>query len=94
MLASAWKIVADTLHDLEDEGLSDNNVKTQLKNNEALRSKYLFLYHFVTIVVKMMQERFSVLATTTRIGCLFVDAMPSNYIFSTLCTVLQDQNQR
>lgn len=66
MLASAWKIVSDTLHDLEDEGLTDLNVNTQLKNNAALRSKYLFLYHFVTALVKMTQERFSVLATTTR----------------------------
>lgn len=66
MLASAWKIVADTLHDLEDEGLTDLNVKTLLKNNEALRSKYLSLFHFVNILVGMTQERFSVLATTTR----------------------------
>ncbi|KAJ7268689.1 hypothetical protein B0H12DRAFT_61164 [Mycena haematopus] len=65
MLASAWKIVADTLHDLEDEGLDDSNVKTLLKKNEALRSKYLFLYHFVNTLVGMTQERFSVLATTT-----------------------------
>ncbi|KAJ7902148.1 hypothetical protein B0H14DRAFT_1271645 [Mycena olivaceomarginata] len=65
MLASAWKIVADTLHDLEDEGLTDLNVKTLLKNNEALRSKYLSLFHFVNILVGMTQERFSVLATTT-----------------------------
>ncbi|KAF7361625.1 hypothetical protein MVEN_00505800 [Mycena venus] len=65
MLASAWKIVADTLHDLEDEGLTDLNVKTMLKNNESLRSKYLSLYHFVNILVKLTQERFSVLATTT-----------------------------
>jgi hypothetical protein len=66
MLASAWKIVADTLHDLEDEGLTDLNVKTLLKNNEALRAKYLSLFHFVNILVGMTQERFSVLATTTR----------------------------
>ena len=66
MMASAWKIVADTLHDLKDEGLEHRSVKTQLKNNEALRSKYLFLYHFLNVVVGMMQERFSVLATTTR----------------------------
>ncbi|KAJ6500171.1 hypothetical protein C8R47DRAFT_1211730 [Mycena vitilis] len=65
MLASAWKIVSDTLHDLEDEGLDDSAVKMQLKNDAAIRSKYLFLFHFVNTLVKMTQERFSVLATTT-----------------------------
>ncbi|KAK7005784.1 hypothetical protein R3P38DRAFT_3214731 [Favolaschia claudopus] len=65
MLASAWKIVSDMLHDLEDEGVTDLNVKTMLKNNEALRNKYLALFHFVATLVSMTQERFSVLATTT-----------------------------
>lgn len=66
MLASAWKIVSDTLHYLEDEGVTDQNVRTQLKNNQEIRSKYVFVYNFVNTLVKMIQERFSVLATTTR----------------------------
>ncbi|KAF7305999.1 hypothetical protein HMN09_00754400 [Mycena chlorophos] len=67
MLASAWKIVADALHDLEDLGLTDDvDVKVQLKNNSTLRSKYIAIFHFVThTLLKFFQERFSVLATTT-----------------------------
>ncbi|KAJ7647049.1 hypothetical protein FB45DRAFT_892185 [Roridomyces roridus] len=66
LLASAWRIVSDTLHDLEDENLPDAaEAQLHLKRDEALRNKFVFLYQFVSSLVKMTQERFSVLATTT-----------------------------
>ncbi|KAF7315679.1 hypothetical protein MIND_00083500 [Mycena indigotica] len=67
MLAAAWKLVADTVHDLEDMGLRDDmDIKTQLKNDPELRIKYIALYTFVVnTLVKFLQDRFSVLATTT-----------------------------
>ncbi|TFK44345.1 hypothetical protein BDQ12DRAFT_672818 [Crucibulum laeve] len=64
MLASAWKIIKDTLHDLQKQGISDKNVKLKLKNDPALRDRYLVLYDIVNVLVNMSQARFSVLATT------------------------------
>jgi hypothetical protein len=66
LLASAWKIVLDTLYELGEDGLSDKTVKMQLKNDESLRSRYLVLYDMVNVLVNTSQAKFSVLATTTR----------------------------
>ncbi|KAJ7072063.1 hypothetical protein C8F01DRAFT_1102364 [Mycena amicta] len=67
MLASAWKLVADTLQDMEDLGMNDDvDIKVQLLRDLDLRAKYLAVYHFLDhTLVKFLQERFSVLATTT-----------------------------
>jgi hypothetical protein len=66
MLASAWRIVSETLNGLAIDGLTDKNVKTKLKNDPNLRARYLVLFDIVKILVKMDQDRFSVLATTAR----------------------------
>ncbi|KAF8973070.1 hypothetical protein BDZ97DRAFT_1779193 [Flammula alnicola] len=64
MLASAWKIVSDTMNGLVIDGLTDKNVKLKLKNNPDMRDRYLVLYDLVNVLVEMSQDRFSVLATT------------------------------
>jgi hypothetical protein len=66
LLASAWKIVSDTLHELAQEGLTDEKIKMQLRNNESLRARYLVLYDMATVLVNLSQAKFSLLATTTR----------------------------
>jgi hypothetical protein len=66
LLASAWKIVMETLHELARDGLTDETIKIQLKNNQKLRARYLVLYDMVTELVNLSQAKFSVLATTTR----------------------------
>ncbi|CAA7261735.1 unnamed protein product [Cyclocybe aegerita] len=65
MLASAWKIVSETLNNLAVDGLSDKNVKLKLKNDVDMRDRYLVLYDMVNTLVDVSQDRFSVLATTT-----------------------------
>jgi hypothetical protein len=66
MLASAWKIVSDTLNEFAVEGLTDKNAKLQLKSNPDMRERYLILCDMVDVLVKMNQDRFAVLATTAR----------------------------
>ncbi|KAL1744793.1 hypothetical protein HDZ31DRAFT_63775 [Schizophyllum fasciatum] len=63
LLASAWKIAADTLALLAQEGLDDRSVKNQLKSNEKMRSRYLVLFDMVGHLVDMSQAKFAVLAT-------------------------------
>ncbi|KAF5380464.1 hypothetical protein D9615_004625 [Tricholomella constricta] len=65
MLASAWKLVSETLAQLTIDGLTDGTVKSQLKNNASMRTRYLVLYDLVRILVNISQSKFSVLATTT-----------------------------
>ncbi|KAG7098800.1 hypothetical protein E1B28_000705 [Marasmius oreades] len=66
MIASAWKLVADSLCELEEDGLSNKQVVQQLSNNQELRSRYLALYDVIDTLVKLNQTKFAVLATTTR----------------------------
>lgn len=66
MLASVWKIVSDSLKQLAKDGLTDQNVKQKLRDVPDLRERYLVLRHIVDVLVKMNQNKFSVLATTTR----------------------------
>jgi hypothetical protein len=65
MLASAWKIIYESLLELQAVGLEDRTAKTQLKNSANLRSQYLVLYDMVNYLVDTNQVKFSVLATTT-----------------------------
>jgi hypothetical protein len=57
--------VAEALHELARDGLTDKMIKMQLKNNHKLRARYLALYDMVTELVNLSQAKFSVLATTT-----------------------------
>ncbi|KAF9263366.1 hypothetical protein L218DRAFT_959393 [Marasmius fiardii PR-910] len=65
MIASAWKLVADSLCELEEAGLSNKQVVQQLSNNPELRPRYLALYDMIDTLVKLNQTKFAVLATTT-----------------------------
>ncbi|KAF9010573.1 hypothetical protein BDQ17DRAFT_1346459 [Cyathus striatus] len=65
MLASAWKIVRDTLHGLEIQGLGDKNVRSKLKSEENLRDRYLAAYEMVGVLVNISQSIVAHLATTT-----------------------------
>jgi hypothetical protein len=66
MLASAWKLVLDTLGELQEDGLGDRTAQADLKKHEDLRSRYLVLYDMVGKLIEIGQNKFSVLATTTR----------------------------
>ena len=65
LLASAWKIVADNLFDLQLTGVSDDTVVYKLRDEE-FRSQYLVLYDMVNMLVNLCQHKFSVLAATSR----------------------------
>ncbi|KAG6813367.1 hypothetical protein H0H92_011633 [Tricholoma furcatifolium] len=64
MLASAWKLVCETLAQLAVHGVTDASIKSQLKNNQGLRARYLVLYDLVNDLINISQSKFSVLATT------------------------------
>jgi hypothetical protein len=64
-LASAWHIVRNSLRTLQNDGLMDDKIKSQLAKSEHLRSHYLVLYDIVNVLVNISQAKFSVLATTT-----------------------------
>ena len=66
MQASAWRLAFKTLCELEAAGLDDTVIRQQLKNDVAIRSRYLILYDLVNLLVNMSQQKFSVLAITTR----------------------------
>jgi hypothetical protein len=66
MVASAWKIVLDSLRALEKFGLSDATAHIQLQKDQGLLSRYLVVCDLVSNLVDLGQKKFSVLATTTR----------------------------
>ena len=68
MLASAWKIVSETLNGFAVNGVRDENIKSKLKSDSTLRERYLLLGDMVKTLVELGQKRFSVLATTARIS--------------------------
>ncbi|KAG6860761.1 hypothetical protein C0995_007793 [Termitomyces sp. Mi166 len=65
MLASAWKLVSQTLAQLALDGVTDTSIKSQLNNNASIRTRYMALYELVNELVEISQSKFSVLATTT-----------------------------
>ncbi|TFK54510.1 hypothetical protein OE88DRAFT_1676255 [Heliocybe sulcata] len=58
--ASAWKLVRDTLHELDEEGLRDSTARNQIRRDEHIRSLYLVLYDLVNELIKIYQSKFSV----------------------------------
>ena len=66
MLASAWNLVLETLFELGQAGLDDRSVKSQLKNDDTIRSYFLVLHDIVNVIVEAGQANFAVLTTTTR----------------------------
>jgi hypothetical protein len=71
MLASAWKIVSETLNSFAVNGVRDENIKSKLTSDPTLREQYLVLRNIVNTLVELSQNRFSVLATTTRRSIFF-----------------------
>jgi hypothetical protein len=72
MLASAWKIVSETLNNFTVNGVRDENIKSKLKSDPILREQYLLLCDMVNMLVEVSQNKFSVLATTARTSVSFL----------------------
>jgi hypothetical protein len=64
MLASAWKIVRDRLEVLEQKGIDNSKVRSQLSNKPDLRQEYLAVWDVLHALIDALQARFSVLAAT------------------------------
>lgn len=92
MLASAWRLVGDTLRELSEAGVQDTTVKTYLGKDANIRAKYLVLYDIVNIVAQAGQSKFALLATTARKQSSFVPTVQkqtySSCRISTLLPVL------
>ncbi|KAF8444599.1 hypothetical protein L210DRAFT_978319 [Boletus edulis BED1] len=65
LVASGWRLVADTLRDLQNSGLNDATARAQLQSDDSLRSRYLVLCDIIGTLVDLGQAHFSILATTT-----------------------------
>lgn len=73
LLAGAWRIVRKVLKDLQATGLSDIDVRTQLRMSKKLRSRYLVLFDIITMLARMGQQRVAnVAAATGTFLCLIV----------------------
>ncbi|TFK23947.1 hypothetical protein FA15DRAFT_620109 [Coprinopsis marcescibilis] len=79
MLTSAWKLVRDALTGLQRDGLSDKNVKTKLKADEGIRTRYLVLFDMVNNLVDMSHHKLSVLATTAPHYAPFFKPKPAEF---------------
>lgn len=64
MLASAWKIVRDHLELLEQKGIDNSKVRSQLANKPNLRQEYFAVCDVLHALIDALQARFSVLAAT------------------------------
>ncbi|EPQ57181.1 hypothetical protein GLOTRDRAFT_39174 [Gloeophyllum trabeum ATCC 11539] len=60
MAAAAWKLVRDTLHNLDEEGLRDNTARSQIRRDERLKQLYLVLYDLVNELVNVYHAKFSI----------------------------------
>lgn len=94
MVASAWKLVLDSLGELRIDGLGNRSAATDLRNDSDLRSRYLVLYDMVGKLVEIGQSKFSVLATTTRKSpstkfSFFLSGLRRERTTSTLRSILQ-----
>ena len=69
MLASAWKIVRDRLELLEQQGVVNSQIRSQLTNKPSLRKEYLAVCDVLGALVDALQARFSLLATTAGAHC-------------------------
>ena len=65
MLASAWKIVRDHLELLEQQGVVNSQIRSQLASNPNLRKKYLVVCDILATLIDVLQARFSLLAVAT-----------------------------
>ena len=65
MLASVWRIIRAYFEIFEEDGLTTNNVRNKLRQDEDMRTQYLILYDIVNVLVDTAQAKFSQLATHT-----------------------------
>ena len=65
LLAGAWRIVRNILKELEAMGLDDTDVRSQLRADEKLRTRYIVLYEIITMLARMGQQRIANLAAAT-----------------------------
>jgi hypothetical protein len=63
MIASAWKIVRDRLEILEQKGIINGQVRSQLSKKPDLREDYFVTYDILSALIDALQARFSLLAT-------------------------------
>lgn len=67
MLASAWRLVGQTLEGIADElGDQDNRIREKLQKDTEFRNLYLELRDHVNKLVDAAQSQFALLATTAR----------------------------
>ncbi len=66
MMASGWRLVGDLIRELIEDGLDDAVIKSQLRAEPSMRSRFLVLYDTVNILVQAGQNNFAVLASATR----------------------------
>ncbi len=66
MLSSAWRLIGETLQELEEQGLEDGTARDELKKNESMRARYLLLFDTVNVLAQASQERLGLLATSSR----------------------------
>ena len=65
-MASGWRVVGDLIRELIEDGLDDSVIKSQLRAEPSMRSRFLVLYDTVNILVQAGQNNFAVLASATR----------------------------
>lgn len=65
-MASGWRVVGDLIRELIEDGLDDTVIKSQLRAEPSMRSRFLVLYDTVNILVQAGQNNFAVLASATR----------------------------
>jgi hypothetical protein len=70
MLASAWKIVRDRLELLEQKGVANSQIRSQLANKPNLRKEYLVVCDVLGALIDALQARFSLLAATAGVHTL------------------------
>lgn len=93
LLASAWRIVCDSLIELKADGLANDKVLDQLERSADLRNRYLVMFDMVSRLVNLSQAKFSVLATTA--GKTSFSPNPrSHSLARALCPVFQDHSRR
>ncbi|RXW24981.1 hypothetical protein EST38_g912 [Candolleomyces aberdarensis] len=79
MVASAYKLIAETLQSLGEGGVTDTNIKLKLKNDTEVRQRFLVLYDMVKELVKIFHTRVSVLATTSPHYSGYFKGRPTEY---------------
>ncbi|KIJ49573.1 hypothetical protein M422DRAFT_246653 [Sphaerobolus stellatus SS14] len=65
LLAGAWRIVRDMVKQLQDLNLNEADVRSDLRNREKVRERYLALFDMVTAIVRLNQKTVTSLVAGT-----------------------------